>query len=188
MSSVFDVLTFLVLWWALGANSPERQSLFQSGWFVEGLLSQTLIVHMIRTQRIPFVQSVAATPVLLLTGLIMAVGIWLPFSPIAGASSLVRLPGTYFLWLAAILPQLLRPHPGREDLVYPALPELAVRNLGRDGCGCCHAGATLGVGSQGPPFDAEVGEVPARRAHVSIAPWYLNECARFDRSGFPPSR
>jgi len=103
VSSVFDVLTFLVLWWALGANSPERQSLFQSGWFVEGLLSQTLIVHMIRTQRIPFIQSVAATPVLLLTGLIMAVGIWLPFSPIAGASSLVRLPGTYFLWLAAIL-------------------------------------------------------------------------------------
>jgi P-type Mg2+ transporter len=103
VSSVFDVLTFLVLWWALGANSPERQSLFQSGWFVEGLLSQTLIVHMIRTQRIPFIQSVAATPVLLLTGLIMAVGIWLPFSPVAGASSLVRLPGIYFLWLAAIL-------------------------------------------------------------------------------------
>jgi Mg2+-importing ATPase len=103
VSSVFDVLTFLVLWWALGACSPERQSLFQAGWFVEGLLSQTLIVHMIRTQRIPFLQSVAAPPVLLLTGLIMAVGIWLPFSPIAGASGLVRLPGVYFLWLGAIL-------------------------------------------------------------------------------------
>ncbi|HKE11992.1 MAG TPA: magnesium-translocating P-type ATPase [Myxococcota bacterium] len=103
VSSVFDVLTFLVLWWALGANSPERQALFQSGWFVEGLLSQTLIVHMIRTQRIPFLQSVAAPPVLLLTGLIMALGIWLPFSSIAGASGLVRLPGAYFLWLGGIL-------------------------------------------------------------------------------------
>jgi Mg2+-importing ATPase len=103
VSSLFDVVTFLVLWWILGANGPERQSLFQSGWFVEGLLSQTLIVHMIRTQRIPFLQSVAAPPVLLLTGLIMAVGIWLPFSPIAGASGLVRLPGSYFLWLATIL-------------------------------------------------------------------------------------
>jgi len=103
VSSVFDVLTFFVLWWALGANSPERQSLFQSGWFVEGLLSQTLIVHMIRTQRIPFVQSVAATPVVVLTGLIMAIGIWLPFSPIAGAGNLVPLPGIYFAWLAAIL-------------------------------------------------------------------------------------
>jgi Mg2+-importing ATPase len=103
VSSLFDVLTFLVLWWALGASSPERQALFQSGWFVEGLLSQTLIVHMIRTQRIPFLQSVAAPPVLLLTGLIMALGIWLPFSPIAGASGLVPLPGAYFLWLGAIL-------------------------------------------------------------------------------------
>jgi len=103
VSSVFDVLTFLVLWWALGANTPERQSLFQSGWFVEGLISQTLIVHMIRTKKIPFVQSVAATPVLLFTGLISALAIWLPFSPIAGAGSLVRLPGSYFVWLAAIL-------------------------------------------------------------------------------------
>ena len=67
------------------------------------MLSQTLIVHMIRTQRIPFVQSVAAAPVLLLTGLIMAVGIWLPFSPIAGASCLVRLPWIYFPWLGGIL-------------------------------------------------------------------------------------
>jgi len=103
VSSLFDLLTFVVLWWALGANAPERQSLFHSGWFVEGLLSQTLIVHMIRTQKIPFVQSVAATPVLLLIGLVMALGIWLPFSPVAAASGLVRLPPIYFVWLAAIL-------------------------------------------------------------------------------------
>ena len=67
ISSIFDVVTFLVMWHVFGANTVEKQSLFQSGWFVVGLLTQTLIVHMIRTQHIPFIQSRAATPVILLT-------------------------------------------------------------------------------------------------------------------------
>ena len=49
ISSVFDLATFALLWWIFGAYSPQKQSLFQSGWFVEGLLSQTLIGHMIRS-------------------------------------------------------------------------------------------------------------------------------------------
>ena len=57
ISSVFDIVTFLVMWNVFGANTVEKQSLFQSGWFVVGLLTQTLIVHMIRTQHIPFIQS-----------------------------------------------------------------------------------------------------------------------------------
>ena len=57
ISSIFDVLTFSLMWWVFKANTPEMQTLFQSGWFVEGLLSQTLIVHMIRTRKIPFIQS-----------------------------------------------------------------------------------------------------------------------------------
>ncbi|WP_204269552.1 cation transporting ATPase C-terminal domain-containing protein, partial [Citrobacter freundii] len=69
-SSIFDVTTFALLWFIFGANAPEHQSLFQSGWFVEGLLSQTLVVHMLRTQRIPFFQSIAALPVLVMTALI----------------------------------------------------------------------------------------------------------------------
>lgn len=60
ISSIFDILTFCVMWWVFKANVPEAQTLFQSGWFVEGLLSQTLIVHMIRTRRVPFIQSRAA--------------------------------------------------------------------------------------------------------------------------------
>lgn len=51
------------MWWVFHANTVEMQTLFQSGWFIEGLLSQTLIVHMIRTRRIPFVQSRAAAAV-----------------------------------------------------------------------------------------------------------------------------
>src|SRR6202043_2510316 len=80
ISSVFDITTFCLLWYVFGANSTTHQALFQSGWFIEGLLSQTLIVHMIRTQKIPFIQSIAAAPVLLLTAAIMVVGVVIPFT------------------------------------------------------------------------------------------------------------
>ncbi len=56
-SSIFDITTYALMWFVFAANSPEMQSLFQSGWFIEGLLSQTLVVHMLRTQKIPFIQS-----------------------------------------------------------------------------------------------------------------------------------
>jgi P-type Mg2+ transporter len=103
ISSIFDVVTFVVMWFVFGANSVAMQSLFQSGWFVVGLLTQTLIVHMIRTQHVPFIQSRAATPVIALTASIMAIGIYLPFSPIGEHLGLVDLPLAYFAWLAAIL-------------------------------------------------------------------------------------
>ncbi len=103
ISSVFDVTTFCLMWYVFGANKPEIQSLFQSGWFVEGLLSQTLIVHMIRTQKVPFFQSMPALPVLMLTLAIMAIGIYIPFSPLGESIGLAKLPITYFLWLFATL-------------------------------------------------------------------------------------
>ncbi|WP_067700289.1 magnesium-translocating P-type ATPase [Erwinia sp. ErVv1] len=102
-SSLFDITTFLVMWHVFAANSVEHQALFQSGWFVEGLLSQTLVVHMLRTQKIPFIQSRAALPVMLMTGLVMALGIYLPFSPLGHAVGLVPLPWSYFPWLVATL-------------------------------------------------------------------------------------
>jgi len=103
ISSIFDVVTFLLMWHVFGANIVEKQSLFQSGWFVVGLLTQTLIVHMIRTQHIPFIQSRAATPVILLTASIMAFGIYLPFSSLGAHLGMVPLPWSYFPWLAGIL-------------------------------------------------------------------------------------
>lgn len=103
ISSVFDYATFAVMFFFFKANTPEHQSLFQSGWFVEGLLSQTLIVHMIRTKKIPFIQSWATAPVVALTSLIMAVAIYIPFSPFAVAFKMEPLPASYFPWLAAIL-------------------------------------------------------------------------------------
>jgi Mg2+-importing ATPase len=103
ISSIFDITTFLGLWYLFGANSPDKQSLFHSGWFVEGLLSQTLIIHMIRTEKIPFIQSRAATPVLLLTGLIMGIGCLIPESPFGAAVGLEALPALYWPFLIITL-------------------------------------------------------------------------------------
>jgi Mg2+-importing ATPase len=100
-SSVFDVTTFLLLWFWFGANAPAHQALFQSGWFVESLLTQTLVVHMIRTRRIPFLQSSAAAPVLALTSAIIAIGIAIPYTELGRKLGMVELPFEYFGWLAA---------------------------------------------------------------------------------------
>lgn len=103
ISSVFDYVLFAVMWFVFGANTIEKQALFQSGWFVEGLLSQTLIVHMIRTRQIPFFQSIASIPLLLSTFVIMAIGIYIPYSYVGHSMGLSSLPGNYFYWLIAIL-------------------------------------------------------------------------------------
>ena len=71
ISSIFDIATFALMWYVFGANAPTHQGLFQSGWFIESLLTQTLIVHMIRTAKVPFIQSRATWPVLALTSVIM---------------------------------------------------------------------------------------------------------------------
>ncbi len=103
ISSVFDVTTFALLWFVFGANVPEHQTLFQSGWFIEGLLSQTLIVHMIRTRKIPFLQSRAAWPLLGMTLSIMALGILLPMSSLAPYFKFQALPLMYFPCLLMVL-------------------------------------------------------------------------------------
>lgn len=103
ISSIFDITTYLLMWFVFKANSPEMASLFQSGWFIEGLLSQTLIVHMIRTRKIPFIQSRASWPVMLATFAIMAVGIVFPFTSFGARVGLVPLPWNYFPWLIVTL-------------------------------------------------------------------------------------
>lgn len=103
ISSVFDITTFFLMWYFFKANSMSHQYLFQSGWFIEGLLSQTLIVHMIRTRKIPFVNSTASLPVLVLTGVIMLIGIAIPFTPLGHSISLVPLPPVYFIFLIITL-------------------------------------------------------------------------------------
>ncbi|MEW5890068.1 MAG: magnesium-translocating P-type ATPase [Pseudomonadota bacterium] len=103
ISSIFDITTYLMMWFVFSANTPEEQTLFQSGWFVVGLLTQTLIVHMIRTPKIPFIQSRAATPLLVMTAVIMAIGIFIPMGPFAHYFKLQALPPLYFVFLPMIL-------------------------------------------------------------------------------------
>ena len=103
ISSVFDITTYAMMWFVFGANTPEKQTLFQSGWFIVGLLTQTLIVHMIRTPKLPFIQSRAAAPLLWMTAVIMAIGIFLPMGPLAHYFKMQALPPLYFLFLPLIL-------------------------------------------------------------------------------------
>jgi Mg2+-importing ATPase len=103
ISSVFDIATFALMWWLFDADTIARQTLFQSGWFVVGLLTQTLVVHMIRTPKLPFIESRASAPLIVMTVVIMAFGLWLPMGPLANDFKLQALPLGYFGWLAAIL-------------------------------------------------------------------------------------
>jgi P-type Mg2+ transporter len=102
-SSVFDYTTYLLMWFVFKATTPVQAPLFQTGWFVESLLTQTLIIHIIRTNRIPFIQGRASLPLTITSVLIMAVGIWLPFSPFADALGFVTLPPLYWPLLLGTL-------------------------------------------------------------------------------------
>jgi Mg2+-importing ATPase len=84
-----------------GGDHQER--LFQTAWFVESLLTQTLIVHIIRTNRIPFIQSSPSWQLFLGTTLVMAVGSWLPYSPVANFLGFVPLPASLWLWIGLFL-------------------------------------------------------------------------------------
>jgi Mg2+-importing ATPase len=103
ISSIFDITTFALMWFVFAANSPEHAALFQSGWFVESIISQTLIVHMIRTRRVPFIQSRASLSVTLATAAVCLFGLVLPFTGWGQSLGLVALPWTYFPWLVATL-------------------------------------------------------------------------------------
>jgi P-type Mg2+ transporter len=123
-SSIFDYTTYCMMWFVFkcshihlsapaglaehfaGAKNPDdtyAAALFQTGWFVESLLTQTLIIHVIRTNKIPFIQSRASWPVMVTTAAVMMFGMWLPFSPLAGSLGMVPLPSLYWLLLAGTL-------------------------------------------------------------------------------------
>ncbi len=103
ISSIFDYTTFFVMLYVFGCWDPERASLFQTGWFVESLLTQTLIVHVIRTNKIPFLESRASWQLTMTTIAIMGLAMWLPFSPLAPALGFTPLPLLYWPVLLATL-------------------------------------------------------------------------------------
>jgi len=114
VSSIFDYATFALMWFFFhcsafldpGATAAQKDGLaklFQTGWFVESLLTQTLIVHIIRTRRIPFFGSRASAHLTMTTLIIMAIGAWLPYSPFADDLGMVPLPAIYWAWIALFL-------------------------------------------------------------------------------------
>lgn len=114
LSSIFDYATFALMWFMFHCNAfldpvidpVKRQSierLFQTGWFVESLLTQTLIVHIIRTKRVPFFGSQPSLHLAMTTLAIMAIGAWLPYSPFALYLGMVPLPPSYWLWIGLFL-------------------------------------------------------------------------------------
>lgn len=114
ISSIFDYATFALMWFFFNcrayldpaATAGQQESwaqLFQTGWFVESLLTQTLIVHIIRTRRVPFFGSRASGYMTMTTLIIMALGAWLPYSPFAATLGMVPLPAIYWAWIALFL-------------------------------------------------------------------------------------
>jgi Mg2+-importing ATPase len=103
VSSIFDYTTFFVMLYIFGCWDPARAALFQTGWFVESLITQTLIVHVIRTNKMPFIHGRASWQLTLTTGAIMAVAAWLPYSPAGPALGFTALPPLYWPILLATL-------------------------------------------------------------------------------------
>ncbi|MDI3269374.1 MAG: hypothetical protein QJR00_01565 [Bacillota bacterium] len=115
-SSIFDITTYTLMFFLIGPAvlrgsywllSPESQahvvSLFQTGWFVESLWTQTLLVHMLRTEKIPFLQGVPGLPLFLATAMAVGIDSFIPFTPFGTYPGMMRLPGFYFPWLAVTL-------------------------------------------------------------------------------------
>ena len=101
ISSIFDYATFFIMLYVFNCwNNPD---LFHTGWFVESLFTQTLIIHIIRTNKIPFLQSWASRPLILGSLVIVTVGAWLTVSPLADMLGFVPLPTLFWLLLAIML-------------------------------------------------------------------------------------
>jgi len=101
ISSIFDYATFFIMLYVF--KSWVNPDLFHTGWFVESLFTQTLIIHVIRTNKIPFIQSRASNALIFTSLAIVAIGAWLPYSPLAGALGLVALPPLYWVLLLVML-------------------------------------------------------------------------------------
>jgi Mg2+-importing ATPase len=109
-SSIFDYTTFFVMLYVFNCwnvSTPDAAahsaSLFQTGWFVESLLTQTLIIHVIRTNRIPFLQSRASWPLIVTSASILGIGIAIPASPLGSYLGFTALPPLYWPLLVLTL-------------------------------------------------------------------------------------
>ena len=101
ISSIFDYATFFLMLYVF--DCWHNPALFRTGWFVESLFTQTLIIHVIRTNKLPFIQSRASWPLIFTSVVIVVVGAWLTVSPLANTLGFVPLPPAYWAYLAIML-------------------------------------------------------------------------------------
>jgi Mg2+-importing ATPase len=102
-SSIFDIATFFILWFVFHYNSVVHATSFQTGWFIVGLTTQIMVIHFLRTAKIPFLQSRAAAPLMVSTLVVCAVGIGLPYTALGDMLGLVVMPLSYLGWVAGII-------------------------------------------------------------------------------------
>ncbi|XP_030527561.1 magnesium-transporting ATPase, P-type 1-like isoform X2 [Rhodamnia argentea] len=100
--TVCDVAALLFLWFYYKADVVDMEDLFRAGWFVEGLLMQTLIIHLIRTEKIPFIQEIASWQVVLSTVVISAIGIAIPCTGLGAIMGFDKLPLSFFGFLVVL--------------------------------------------------------------------------------------
>ena len=103
VSSVFDLLVFAILWYAIGANAIPKQAVFQTGWFVFGLVSQSLVVHSLRTGKIGIIQSNASAPLIASTLAVACMAVLIPFTSLGGFSGMTALPKVYFIYMLLLV-------------------------------------------------------------------------------------
>ncbi len=118
VSSVFDFLTFFVMLELLKAGHSE----FRTGWFVESLATQTLVIYVIRTRRIPFFRSRPSHAMLIVPTVCAVVGAIVPFTPVAGILGFAPLPPVFFLILLAMIVTYLGLVEFAKDIFYAAHP------------------------------------------------------------------
>ena len=103
LSTVLDVLCFLVLWFIFGYNNPSMAGYFQCGWFMFGVISQTMVIHTIRTPKLPFINDRASIQLTLSTLAVIAVTLIIGFTGVSSLFSLPAMPVSYMLWLVILM-------------------------------------------------------------------------------------
>ncbi len=103
LSTVLDVLCFLVLWFIFGYNNPDMAGYFQCGWFMFGVISQTMVIHTIRTPKLPFINDRASIQLTLSTLAVIAVTLIIGFTGVSTLFDLPAMPVSYMLWLALLM-------------------------------------------------------------------------------------
>ena len=159
ISSIFDYLTFFMMLYVF--NCWDNPALFHTGWFVESLFTQTLIIHVIRTNKIPFLQSWASWPLIVTSIMIVTVGALLTISPLADALGFVPLPPLYWLLLAIIL------------VCYVVLTQLRLRVGFTGGLVTDQNDRQILVCGQPPPFGGQ-GEI----ARLQCPTWTCDESVK----------